>query len=39
MPARRTDDWGSDVRVLMVAVEVCAVVESVSVEARSEQLA
>jgi hypothetical protein len=39
MPARRTEDCGLDVRVLIVTVEVCEVMPSVSVEARSEQLA
>jgi hypothetical protein len=39
MPAKRTEDCGLDVRVLIVAVEVCEVMPSISEEARSEQLA
>ena len=39
MPARRTDDWGAEVTVLIVAVEVCELMPSVRVDARSEQAA
>jgi len=39
MPAKRTEDCGVDVRVLIVAVDVSDVLPSMSVEAKREQLA